>query len=587
MIRNPVVRGFNPDPSIVRVEDDYYLATSTFEWFPGIQIHHSKDLEHWRLVTRPLSRASQLDLRGCPDSCGVWAPCLTHRDGVFFLTYSVVRRYGRTTVQGSEGVSLRDFRNFVITADRIDGTWSDPVYLNASGFDPSLFHNDDGKTYLLNMLWDHRLGHNRFAGIVLQEFDRERQVLVGDADLIFTGTALGFTEGPHLYKREGWYYLIVAEGGTGWDHAVVMARSRDLRGPYEVSPHGAVLTSRGRPDLPLQRAGHGDLVEGPDGAWWLAYLCARPLPGTGRCVLGRETAIQPVRWLQDGWLEPSLPVLEARGPAGLAPPSPEVRRVRYDFDGPSLPGDFQWLRTPEPETIFSLDVRPGCLTLFGRESIGSHFEQALVARRQYTFCFAARTVMDYSPHHFQQSAGLVCYYNATKFHYCYVTFDDVNGRHLRVMSALPDLTEPEAVSRVYALPDGPVELKVEGAYAELRFAFRPLGHDTWTDVVEVFDATILSDEATLPGHASFTGAFVGIACQDMSGQKCAAHFDGFEYEDLTRPPVHSPLTALETPADRPGAPPRVLHRPPNWQTPPTVPTASPSAAPTPSSNRRR
>ncbi len=549
MIRNPVIRGFNPDPSIVRVKDDYYLATSTFEWFPGIQIHHSKDLENWRLITRPLSRPSQLDLRGSPDSCGVWAPCLTHRDGVFYLTYSIVRRYGRTTVQGGEGVSLRDFQNYVVTAYRIDGTWSDPVYLNGSGFDPSLFHDDDGRTYLLNMLWDHRLGHNRFAGIVLQEYDHARQALVGEVDLIFSGTELGFTEGPHLYKRDGWYYLIVAEGGTGWDHAVIMARSRNLRGPYEVSPHGTVLTSRGRPDLPLQRAGHGDLVEARDGSWWMAYLCARPLPGTDRCVLGRETAIQPVQWTKDGWLEPAIPLSEAPGLVASANPSPAVRKVHYDFNGPGLPEDFQWLRTPEPDTIFSLGVRPGCLTLFGRESIGSHFEQALVARRQDAFCFTATTVMDYTPHHFQQSAGLVCYYNATKFHYLHVTFDALNGRHLRVMSALPDPDEPEAVSRIYALPDGPVELKVEVAYAELRFAFRSHGADTWTDIVEVFDATILSDEATLPGHASFTGAFVGVACQDMSGQGCAAHFDRFAYEDLTRPAVHSPPTELRMAAD--------------------------------------
>ena len=165
MIHNPVLRGFNPDPSILRVGADYYIATSTFEWYPGIQLHHSTDLVNWRLLQRPLRRPSQLDLRGVPDSCGVWAPCLSHDGRRFYLTYSLVRRYGRTTRYGAEGSSLRDFSNFVISCDSIEGEWSDPVFLNSSGFDPSLFHDRDGKTYLLNLLWDHRSGHDRFGPV--------------------------------------------------------------------------------------------------------------------------------------------------------------------------------------------------------------------------------------------------------------------------------------------------------------------------------------------------------------------------------------------------------------------------------------
>ena len=155
---NPILRGFNPDPSIVRVGDDYYIATSTFEWFPGVQIHHSRDLAHWRLIARPLNRASQLDMRGDPDSCGVWAPCLTHADGRFHLIYTDVKRYGRTTTAGASGASLRDFHNYLVTSERVEGAWSDPIYLNSSGFDPSLFHDNDGRKYLVNQLWDHRPG---------------------------------------------------------------------------------------------------------------------------------------------------------------------------------------------------------------------------------------------------------------------------------------------------------------------------------------------------------------------------------------------------------------------------------------------
>lgn len=532
MIRNPVVRGFNPDPSIIRVGDDYYIATSTFEWFPGVQIHHSRDLANWRLVARPLWRPSQLDLRGIPDSCGVWAPCLSHSGGTFYLTYCLVRRYGRTTEYGAPGTSLRDFHNYVVTADAIDGEWSDPIYLNSSGFDPSLFHDDDGKSWLLNLLWDHRSGRDRFGGIVLQEYRHDLKRLVGDSTLIFEGTPLGFTEGPHLYRRGGWYYLIVAEGGTGWDHAVTLARSRDLMGPYEACPYGPILSSRGRPDLPLQRAGHGDLVETQDGQWLMAYLCARPVPGTAHCVLGRETAIQPVTWTPDGWIAPGLPLSETENPMGASVAAEEPATERYDFEGPDLAPAFQWLRTPHPEALFSLSERPGHLTLFGRETIGSHFEQSLVARRQTSFRFQATTMLDYQPRHFQQSAGLVCYYNSTKFHYGYVSHDSEAGRHLRVMSALPNPQRSETLSAIYPLPEGRIELRVRSDGRQLTFAYRPEGAGVWMDLAESFDATALSDEATLSGLPAFTGTFVGMACQDMSGQAGRAYFDWFEYENL-------------------------------------------------------
>ncbi|WP_443751336.1 glycoside hydrolase family 43 protein [Asticcacaulis solisilvae] len=531
MIQNPVLRGFNPDPSIIRVGGDYYIATSTFEWFPGVQIHHSTDLVNWRVVATPLRRPSQLDLRGIPDSCGVWAPCLSHSDRTFYLTYCLVRRYGRTTEYGAEGTSLRDFHNYVVTSDAIDGDWSDPVHLNSSGFDPSLFHDHDGRSWLLNLLWDHRSGRDRFGGIVIQEYRPGTGTLAGSPELIFKGTDLGFTEGPHLYRRGDWYYLLVAEGGTGWGHAATLARSRTLRGPYEPSPYGPIITSRGQPDIPLQRAGHADLVETPDGTWLMAYLCARPVPGTACSVLGRETAIQPVSWTSDGWIAPALPAAAADNPVSPAAATTEPPVQRYDFNQPTLDPDFQWLRTPYPETLFSLTEKPGHLTLFGRETIGSHFEQSLVARRQTSLRYQATTVLDYDPCHFQQSAGLVCYYNATKFHYAYISHDPELGRHLRVMSALPDPRRPETLSAIYPLPAGRIALRVLSDGRQIRFAWKPEGAATWNELAEIFDATALSDEATLPGHPSFTGTFVGMACQDMSGEAYPAGFAWFEYQN--------------------------------------------------------
>jgi xylan 1,4-beta-xylosidase len=533
-IRNPILPGFNPDPSIVRVGDDYYIATSTFEWFPGVQIHHSRDLVHWRLLTRPLTRPSQLNMLGDPDSCGIWAPCLTHADGLFHLIYTDVKRYGRTSQAGAAGASLRDFHNYLVTSDRIDGNWSDPTYLNSSGFDPSLFHDDDGRKYLVNMLWDHRPGHDRFAGIVLQEYSPAERRLVGDRHLIFQGTSIGFTEAPHLYKRNGYYYLITAEGGTGWGHAVTMARSRALLGPYQLHPDTYVLTARHRPDVELQRAGHADLVETQDGETFMVYLCGRPLRNRGRCTLGRETAIQRMTWSPDDWLRTEdgqgIPSVEVAGPALPAHAFPK-ETIRDDFDSPHLPIAFQWLRSPWPEELFSLTARAGHLRLYGRETIGSQFRQALVARRQQSHCYSAATVVDFEPRHYQQMAGLVCYYNSAKFHYLYISHDESAGRHLRVMTCLPDQVQSDVFTAPIAIPEGRrVHLGVEVDYERLHFGYRVEGGD-WHWLPQQFDASILSDEATAPGLPNFTGAFVGMACQDLAGTAVPADFDYFEYHE--------------------------------------------------------
>ena len=536
IIRNPILRGFNPDPSIVRVGDDYFIATSTFEWFPGVQIHHSRDLVNWRLRTRPLRRASQLNMLGDPDSCGVWAPDLTYADGRFYLVYTDVKRYGRTTVAGASGASLRDFHNYLVTSTGIDDDWSDPIHLNSSGFDPSLFHDDNGNKYLLNMLWDHRPGHNRFAGIVMQQFSAAEQRLVGERRVIFSGTPLGLTEGPHLYKRGGYYHLIAAEGGTGWAHAVTMARARTIEGPYELHPDVHVLSARHRPDVALQRAGHADLVDTPDGSSYMVYLCGRPLRNRGRCTLGRETAIQKMVWGEDGWLRTvagdGLPSVEAEAPRGAAlttshPPA------REHFEGAQLPIDFQWLRSPWPDELFSLTERPGFLRLYGRETVGSLFQQALVARRQQAHCYSASTIVEFEPRHFQQMAGLICYYNSSKFHYLYISTDAAVGKHVRVMSALPDQAQTDAFTPPFSIPSNVVvELRVEIDYERLHFGYR-VGGAEWTWIPQQFDASILSDEATAPGLPNFTGAFVGMACQDMSGARCPADFDWFEYVERT------------------------------------------------------
>jgi len=366
-IQNPILPGFNPDPSILRVGDDYYIATSTFEWFPGVQIHHSRDLVNWRLLTRPLRRPSQLNMLGEADSCGIWAPCLTHADGLFWLIYTDVKRFGRSSMAGASGASLRDFHNYLVTSPTIDGDWSDPVYLNSSGFDPSLFHEDDGRKYIVNMLWDYRAGKNRFAGIVLQEYSVQERRLIGERKLIFKGTALGLTEAPHIYKRDGWYYLLTAEGGTNWNHAVTMARSRNLTGPYELHPDTYIMSARHRPDALLQRAGHADIVETQDGETYMAYLVGRPLRNRGRCTLGRETAIQKMVWGADGWLRTldgqGIPTMETPAPmlSGIPLTRPSDTLSRWERD--SMPHNQKTSSSQSPDSKIGLPVvmtEPNC-----------------------------------------------------------------------------------------------------------------------------------------------------------------------------------------------------------------------------------
>ena len=534
VIRNPILPGFNPDPSICRVGDDYYIATSTFEWYPGVQIHHSRDLANWRLAKRPLDRAAQLDLRGEPDSGGVWAPCLSYADGLFWLVYTDVKR-----LDGS----FKDTHNYIVTAPAIEGPWSDPVHVNSSGFDPSLFHDDDGRKWFVNMVWNHRAAapgaHPKspaFFGIRLQEWSPESRRLVGEAKTIFPGSAHGLVEGPHLYKRGGWYYLTVAEGGTGYDHAVTMARSRRIDGPYELHPDVHLITAKDAPDAPLQRAGHGQIVETPDGQVYHTHLCSRPLQGLRRSPLGRETAIQKCVWGDDGWLYLAhlgpVPSLEVPAPFATTP-APRGARERYDFSAEGgLPLDFQWLRTPHPERIFSLSARPGWLRLYGRESIGSWFEQALAARRQAHFVYRAETELDFAPTTFQQAAGLTAYYNRFKFHALAVSWDENLGRSLTILSCLADFPAGRLSFPLAApirLGDGPVRLAVSVDHARLQFAYA-LADGVWRDVGPSLDASLISDEAGAGEHGSFTGAFVGMFAFDTSGAARQADFRGFAYD---------------------------------------------------------
>jgi xylan 1,4-beta-xylosidase len=532
-ITNPILRGFNPDPSIVRVGSDFYIATSTFEWYPGVQIHHSRDLRHWRLVSRPLDGERMLNMLGCPDSCGVWAPCLSWHDGLFWLAYTDVKRF--------DG-NFKDTHNYLTTAPDISGPWSDPVYLNSSGFDPSLYHADDGRKWYLNMVWDHRPDRSFFNGIVMQEYDAGEQVLLDEPKYIFRGTALDYTEAPHLYRFGDYYYLLIAEGGTGYGHAITVARSKSIEGPYEADPAGPMVTSRHQPDWPLQRAGHGDLVQLEDGSLYVVFLVSRLFGDARHSPMGRETAIQPARLTDDGWIrlagDDALPQVTIPAP-DLPTSTPDTDIEHDDFDQPKLNSVYQWLRTPWPDEFCSLQDRPGHLRLYGLESPGSLFRQALIARRQTSARFVAETVVEFRPQNFQQLAGLIIYYNSAKFHYVYISHDNDIGRHIGIMSCEADFSLAASFpirDALIPLPaDGPVRLRAVGEDEILRFAWSAGDAGEWQDIPVDLDMCFLTDQAGQDVGEQFTGTFIGLCAHDVSGQRAHADFDWFSlHEDDVR-----------------------------------------------------
>ncbi len=522
-IHNPVMKGFHPDPSILRVGGDYYIATSTFQWFPGVQIYHSTDMRHWELISRPLDEKRLLDMTGVPDSGGVWAPCLSYSEGIYYLVYSNVRSYRN---------NYYDIDNFLTTSRSITGPWSDPVYLNSSGIDPSLFHDDDGKKYVVNMLYNHRNKELAFDGIVLQQYDETRKCMTGKPVKIFAGSEIGTTEGPHLYKINGMYYLMCAEGGTFYDHAVTIARSENITGPYEISPYHPLMTSKDHPELVLQKCGHGSLVETQTGEWYVAHLCGRPNGNHKHCMLGRETAIQKVRMTKDGWFvldnEKQLPQVDVSAPE-LPESSMKNPPVTQKFPG-ELPVEFQTLRIPLGKEWLNFNEEKQSLILYGKESMESLHLQSLVGRRREHFTFTSETKILFCPDNYQQMAGMALYYDTTNYFYLNITWDEKKGRVLSVLENNHGVIQNSGVVCQLKNDDSPIYLRMKVHNGELQFYWSEDGVQ-YHKIGEVLNATQLSDDYydEVKTGLRFTGTFIVLCCQDLSGQRCTAEFEYFTY----------------------------------------------------------
>ncbi|XEC92631.1 glycoside hydrolase family 43 protein [Paenibacillus tarimensis] len=276
--KNPVIPGFFPDPSVARVGEDYYLVTSSFEYFPGVPIFHSKNLVNWKQIGHVLTRRGQIDLRHRKSSDGIYAPTLRYNEGTYYLVTTDVRGIG----------------NFYVTAQHPEGPWSDPVTLPYGGIDPSLMFDDDGRVFVTV-----QSGQDLQSHIIQYEIDPVSGKVLTEPRRIWEGDGGVWTEGPHLYKINGMYYLLSACGGTGRDHRAIIGRSAHPYGPFEACPV-PVLTHNRLPEDPIQCLGHADLFEDANGCWWAVFLGTRPVRGR-YSVLGRETFLAPVTWTRDGW----------------------------------------------------------------------------------------------------------------------------------------------------------------------------------------------------------------------------------------------------------------------------------------------
>ena len=516
-VKNPVLKGFNPDPSIIREEKDYYVAVSTFEWYPGVTIYRSRNLADWEFVSAPLTE-EKMDLRGIDTACGIWAPNLTYNNGMFYLLYTIVY---------TNRSRYKDTHNFLITATDICGPWSEPVYLNCSGFDPSLFHDDNGKKWVVNMTIDHRINKERFSGIDIQEYDEEKKKLIGDVYRIFKGSKIHTTEGPNMMKKDGYYYLTCAEGGTEFGHCVTVARASEITGPYTIDPENPMLSSKADLSYPIQRAGHGQLVQSYEGDWYMAHLCSRPLDGCS--ILGRETAIQNITWTQDGWYRIAtggkLPKQEFLAPE-IEGKNTAYAHGREDFEKEEIPWEFLTLRESAQTCGINTSQRPGWLRIHGGNSLSSKYKQAVLARRLQDDSCECTTKMQFNPKRYQHMAGLVCYYNYDNYHYLRVTRDEELGICICVTSVNNrEITESEYVKLSEDVECYYLKAVIKGVDLEFLMSY---DNKTFMKIGETLDMRILSDEH-VEGNG-FTGAMVGMCCQDLQGDGCYADFDWFEYK---------------------------------------------------------
>jgi alpha-N-arabinofuranosidase len=501
--RNPIIAGFHPDPSICRVGQDYYVVTSTFEYFPGVPIFHSTDLVHWRQVGYCLTRESLLPLKTAWISGGIFAPTIRWHDGTFYMIVTNVSGQG----------------NFYVTARQPEGPWSEPIIVKADGkpvdgIDPSLFFDDDGKVYFS--------GTSGTATI-----DIETGNLTSDLKRVWTGSGGRYAEAPHLYKINGLYYVMLAEGGTEPGHMVTIARSESPWGPYEACPHNPILTHRDRGGHPIQSTGHADLVEAHDGSWWAVFLATRvsnKYPNVHH--LGRETFLAPVSWDAEGW-----PIIGDKGGVELEMQAPSfmtdveqalIGASRDDFDADTLALPWNFRRNPDPAT-WSLVERRGSLALKCLPvTLNNVGQPVFVGRRQEHFKCRFSASIDFTPLADFDEAGLTVIMNEEHHYEIFIRGNSEGGRTVAVRRRIGDLV---AVVAEEPIQEGNVVMSIEANPEEYHFSYETRNGNRRK--LASGSTRYLSTEIA----GGFTGVLLGMyATSNDHASTATAYFDWAEYE---------------------------------------------------------
>lgn len=539
MIQNPIIPGMAPDPSIIRVGAIYYLATSTFHWNPAVQIFQSTDLANWELIDYAL-KEGEVNLRGTNTPAGIWAPHLSYDEQTkkYWLAYShMVNMAGREFNSDS----------YAIWADSIHGPWSEPIYLTSIGFDPAIYHDEDGKKYVAILEWETREGYQAPGHIVIAEVDLERGGIIGKWHRINHGfTTRGCAEAPQIYKRKDYYYLLIAAGGTGYGHGVEIGRSKNIFGPYEPHPSGEpIITSSPRhlfslgdpdagrfdmynPDSLMQKAGHGSLVETTTGEWYIPHLMSRPLEGTLLNPLGRETSIQKMHWTEDDWLEmkdgSNLAKMEVEGITGMTSQKSVKHDVLADFSEGIHPSFMTPYRNQATSWVNTTE-HPGYLRIHGTDSFFSQINPAIMATRATSFEYEVETKVAFQPRHYSETAGVGLYYDSNNW--LYLHLNDIEEKGIPTLSILQAKHGERIEFHSHRIPivSGEVSLKI--VYDHGRVALYYQVSEEWIQLLEGVDASYLSDEGVNgePGEiGGFTGLFNFIGAVDAHQRTSYADF---------------------------------------------------------------
>lgn len=506
--KNPVLTGFFPDPSVICVGEDYYLVNSTFEYFPAVVISHSRDLVHWEIIGHAVTRNDYLDLTGIEDSHGLWAPDISYYDGIYYI-FVTLRLNNR--IEGEPRSIIR--RQLMMKSHRPEGPYSKPVFIDIDGIDPSHFVDDDGTHYMLIT-----------PGAHIVKLNDECTKAVSDKISIWPGTGERAPEGPHLFKKDGYYYVVLAEGGTGYGHRITTARSRNLYGPYEPSPYNPMLMQTD-PNAPIQRSGHGKLVQTQNGDWWIMYLCGRPNQGRFT-TLGRETALDPVQWTDDGWFL----INQGKGPS-LVQTTPSLPEAKYEerfydnFDNPNLELYWQFVRNPDNEG-WSLSERPGYLRIYtSNASMGKLETRNIIVRREKNFAHTATAKLEFEPGCSEEEAGLVCMCGRHCMVRLFLSRD--NGYKVKAMQTNNDVVTELGESVEFSSPLVYLRIVVNRQVREFYYS---LDNENWNLVGTIKDASFLSGEGVMIGK-HHTGTMVGMyAVNNGTGSRIPADFDWFRYE---------------------------------------------------------